>query len=163
MIDTNRLEDKELIDRVKKHELFCQYPYYDMDPVMSIKGKVPLQREEHEAKLGKITVGYGHNLDEPMSEELASIIQLYDLHQAEKVIYNLGIPAAIIETISRRRKNVLIEMAFIMGYKLKGFKMMIQAIKDGNFVEAKNQMSDSEWARKQKGRARELAIVWEKG
>lgn len=162
MIDINRLEDKELIERVKKGEVFCPYPYYDMDPI-GIKGKIPLRREEHESKLGKITVGYGHNLDEPMSEELAGIIQLYDLHQAEKVIYNLGISAGIIETISRRRRNVLVEMAFIMGYRLKGFKNMIKAINEGNFIEAKEQMLDSEWARKQKHRARELAIVWEKG
>lgn len=163
MININCVEDKELIDRVKKHEVFCPYPYYDMDPVMSIKGKVPLRREEHESKLGKITVGYGHNLDEPMSEELADIIQLYDLHQAEKVIYNIGINSHVFGSLSRRRKNVLVEMAFIMGYKLKGFKKMVKAINEGNFKEAQNQMLDSEWARKQKHRARELAIVWEKG
>ena len=62
------------------------------------------------------------------------------------------------ESLSTTRQAVLINMSFNLGInRLRGFKLLKQAILEGDFAEAKEQMLSSKWAKQVKGRAVRLA------
>ena len=62
------------------------------------------------------------------------------------------------ESLSTTRQAVLINMSFNLGInRLRGFKLLKQAILDGDFAEARKQMLSSKWAEQVKGRAVRLA------
>lgn len=64
------------------------------------------------------------------------------------------------ESLSSERQAVLINMAFNLGInRLRGFKLLKQAILDGDYAEAKAQMMSSRWAEQVKGRATRLAEI----
>ena len=64
------------------------------------------------------------------------------------------------ESLSVERQAVLVNMAFNLGInRLRGFKLLKQAILDGDYAEAKAQMLSSRWAEQVKGRAMRLAEI----
>ena len=64
------------------------------------------------------------------------------------------------ESLSVERQAVLVNMAFNLGInRLRGFKLLKQAILDGDYAEAKAQMLSSRWAEQVKGRATRLAEI----
>ena len=61
-------------------------------------------------------------------------------------------------------RNALIDMVFNMGItRFMGFKKMIAAIKNGDWVTAAAEMRDSKWAEQLPRRVAELSIMVEKG
>lgn len=64
------------------------------------------------------------------------------------------------ESLSVERQAVLVNMAFNLGInRLRGFKLLKQAILDCDYAEAKAQMLSSRWAEQVKGRATRLAEI----
>lgn len=110
-------------DMLKRHEGFKPQPYT--------------------CTAGKTTVGYGHNLDEDMTEELAQIILQYDIKVATRELIKIfpNFP-----TFGDRRASALIDMMVNLGaVKFRGFKKMIAAIKAGDWKTASAEAKDSRW------------------
>jgi len=131
--------DKELIlDLLKRHEGLRLKPYL--------------------CSAGKLTIGYGHNLDNPISEEVAEAILMTDMAIAiQECIYLEYWPH-----LSEVRQAVIVDMVFNLGMsRFKKFKKMRAAIMKRDFKTASQEMLDSKWARQVGGRAIRLSKMME--
>jgi len=137
------------IDLLKKHEGLELYPYKDT--------------------VDKLTIGYGHNLDDMgISEQMAELLLVSDLHSTQIELaatfnwYQSTHPWPV--ELDEVRKSVIDNMAFNMGVpRLKGFKKMLAAMEDKDYERAADEMLDSRWADQVKGRAIELADMMRTG
>jgi len=109
----------------------------------------------YQCSAGKLTIGYGYNMeDNYMSERIAGLL-LDD---------EIGKTIASCERfdwwhkLSPVRKGVIINMTYNLGWVgVSKFKKMIAAIKLNAFNEAANQMLDSKWHTQVGARAERLA------
>ena len=140
--DEQDYENIVLVERIKKHEGFRKYPY-----------KCPA---------GKLSIGYGHNLEDcGISEQEADILLNNDIAKARIELAN-AFPWTI--GMDERRKNVLVEMVYNMGLsRFKGFKKMLVACQNGEWDKAADEMLNSKWAGQVKQRAKTLAEIMKKG
>ncbi|KZN64198.1 hypothetical protein N473_15635 [Pseudoalteromonas luteoviolacea CPMOR-1] len=130
-----------LVEQLKKHEGYRRYPYYCTG--------------------GKLTIGYGRNLDSKgVSEEEAEQLLANDIMDAEA-----GVKRRINTShCNRARLDVLVNMAFNIGLDgLMKFKRMIAAVEVGNFADAAYEMKDSRWYKQVPKRADELIQQMIKG
>lgn len=128
---------------LKMHEGFRSKPYQDT--------------------VGKLTIGYGRNLEDvgiEMAE--AEVLLKNDVDRALKVIHKC-ITKKTYSNLDLVRQTVLLNMAFNLGYKLRGFKKMIAALKEGDYNTASVEMLDSKWAGQVKMRAKTLAKMMKTG
>jgi lysozyme len=123
------------VEQIKKHEGYKQYPYY--------------------CTAGKLTIGYGRNLeDNGIDEEEAEQLLARDIQEAKA-----GIKRRIdLSYCNEARQAVLVNMAFNLGITgLMGFKKMIANLERGNYEQAALEMLHSRWANQVPARANELA------
>ncbi len=133
-IDITRLKE-----RIKRHEGCRLFPYRDTE--------------------GHLTIGYGHNLEEGISQKTAEFMLIEDINNAIKD-FELRIPEEVKKNLTPEGKEVLIEMIFQMGInKVLGFKKTLEAIKEKDPERAYKEMLDSKWARQCPNRAKELAEI----
>ncbi|GEK09159.1 glycoside hydrolase family protein [Pseudoalteromonas sp. SCSIO 43201] len=123
------------VEQIKKHEGFRQFPYL--------------------CTAGKLTIGYGRNLDDSgINEDEAESLLASDVENAK---------AAVSRRINTQHCNeariaVLVNMAFNLGVTgLLNFRRMLQAVEKGDFETAALEMLDSRWAKQVPIRAQELA------
>jgi len=125
-----------LIEQLKRHEGFRSKPY--------------------RCTAGKLTIGYGRNLDDvgiTPSEALELLRQ--DVARARKDVLKHISGADLLDDV---RLNVLINMCFNLGiYKLLLFKKTLRAVQDFDFDKAAEEMLNSVWANQVGVRATELA------
>jgi lysozyme len=111
---------------------------------------------------GKLTIGYGRNLEENgITKEEAQFMLEHDLKHAE-----LDARAFFtqFEELSATRKSVLIDMAYNLGfYRLHKFKRFKQALENQKYEEAAFEMLDSRWAVQVGTRANTLAEKMKRG
>lgn len=111
---------------------------------------------------GKLTIGYGRNLEDTgITEAEASMMFEHDFVTAEAsarvLLKSLGKDW---ETFPEQRLYVLTDMIFNMGYtRVLGFKKMLAAIKKDDYKTAAKEMLDSNWARQVGNRATKLAAL----
>jgi len=104
---------------------------------------------------GVPTIGIGHNLYEPISQQAIDEIFKHDLamhtYHCEKLPYW--------QALSGTRKRVIANMMFNLGPKrLNTFKKMHKCLKSGDFQGAADEMMDSKWY-KQVGRRAERLVA----
>lgn len=127
------------VEMIKKHEGFRQYPY--------------------KCTAGKLTIGYGRNLDDVgISREEAEYLLEMDLdkhtEELDKVI-TWAVPNDVYA--------VLVDMHYNLGHeRFMQFKNMLAALKKLDFKGAAKEMLDSKWAKQVPNRAAELANIMEK-
>lgn len=110
---------------------------------------------------GKPTIGYGHNLERPISKTAAEQILKDDIAECMAEL-DKNLPSWVLHNPARR--NVLVEMVFNMGWpRLSGFKKMLAALEDMDYGKAAGEMRASKWAEQVKGRAQVLAMRMELG
>ena len=128
----------EMVDRVKYHEGLRLKPY-----------KCPS---------GKLSIGYGRNLEDcGITEEEAEELLLNDLEKAEE---DLKRNFAWVENIDRRKFYALVELVFNMGItRFKGFKKMLGACEKGEWSKASDELLDSLYAKQVGKRAKTLANI----
>lgn len=134
---------EKLVDQLKRHEGFRSQPYKDTK--------------------GKLTIGYGRNLDDVgISKEEALSLLDNDIDWAIEDAKSLF---PTFDSLSDIRQAVLCNMAFNMGSpRLAGFRKMRQAILDGDVEETCKQMLESKWAKEDVGyRAIELEALYRRG
>lgn len=139
------IEDKDLLEIVKlikQDEGFSHFVY-----------KCPA---------GKLTIGYGRNLeDNGISKLEGEMMLINDISQAEKALPTIF---DNYEFLTPSRKMVLISMHYNLGLNgLKKFKKMIKAIEDDNFLKASHEMLDSDWADQIGDRSIRLATIMKDG
>ncbi len=120
-----------------------------------------LRLKPYQCTAGKLTIGYGRNLeDNGISEEEARLLLTADTQAA----YNQLLGRPWFDELNDTRKLVLIDMCFNLGFpRLMKFKKMLTALLNHDYTEAANQMLDSRWAVQVGGRADRLAGIMREG
>lgn len=126
---------------------------------------------------GKLTVGYGYNLDaNPLhlsKNVIDDIIENGMTHDyaenllkimVNEITKSLQIKIEGFEKLDNARRWVLINMCYNMGLNgLLGFKNTLELIRKGSYESAAYNMMKSKWAAQVKGRASELAVIMKNG
>lgn len=122
---------------------------------LQLKVDEGLRLSPYRCTAGKLTIGYGHNLDDkPITKEAAEQILIDDIQDVVTELEKME----IYHWLSEQRKAVLINMAFNLGIAgLKSFKKMFEALGNEDYGKAAEEMLDSRWAYQVKGRASRLA------
>lgn len=132
----------ELVTRkIKQHEGLRLTPYRD--------------------SVGKLTIGYGLNLEEGITKNEAEYLLNrrieYALEDAKAIFRNF-------ETLSDARKAALVDMAYNLGRsRLMQFIKLREAVHSHLFNLAAEEMLHSKWARQVGYRARDLADMMRRG
>ncbi len=125
----------KLIEQLKRHEGLKLKPY--------------------KCTAGKLTIGYGRNLDDVGITEIEAEDLLY--HDLKKIKHNLSLRGFYV-ALSGARADAIDNMAFNIGISgLFKFKKMIAAIESQDYELAAKEMLDSKWAKQVPNRANELA------
>jgi len=125
---------KQLIDQLKRHEGLRLKPY--------------------RCTAGKLTIGYGRNIeDKGISEGEAESMLWADVAEVRRLLEK----QPVYPNLDEIRKSVLVNMGFMGVSKLMQFKRMWEALAYGDFDKAAEEMLDSKWAKQVGARATELA------
>lgn len=128
-----------------------------------IRAAEGLRLRPYRCTAGKLTIGYGRNLDDlGISETEAESLLINDV---DRVIGHLMLlPQYQMLGYDQARQAVLVDMVFNLGLtRFLGFKAMLAALELGDFDRAADEMLDSKWARQVGKRATNLAEVMRSG
>jgi lysozyme len=154
---------EKLIAQLKRHEGFRSRPYRDT--------------------VGKLTIGYGRNLDDvPLNEEELKLVgaasqeevikkglsesqaELLLILEVQRLHGELGRKLPWFARLDEARQAVLLNMAFNLGTAgLLAFVNTLRCVKNGDYMQAAKNMLVSKWARQVGKRAHELALQMERG
>ena len=111
---------------------------------------------------GKLTIGYGYNLeDNGITEEIAVLLLDKTLKNAEKEI-SAKFPRY--NRLNEARQFVLVDMTFNLGInRLMTFKKMFAALAKGEYHTAAREMADSKWYRQVGNRGKILCEIMKSG
>ena len=117
-----------------------------------IKRNEGLRLKPYRCQAGKLTIGYGRNLEaKGISIKEAEYLFKNDINIVTKQVANR---IEFYRKLSYKRKMVLVDMAFNMGIEgLLGFKKMLTALKSRDFMEAGKELMRSKYAEQVKTRA----------
>mgnify|MGYP001573564491 CR=1 FL=1 len=131
---------------------------------MSLTGQLidQLRRDEgwkhraYQDSRGVWTIGCGHNLEStPITDEAIERILMDDLEDV--LLRCRRFPWWV--SLSEARQGVVVNMAFNLGLGgFSGFRRMIDALVEGDWNRAADEMLDSEWSEQVGARAQRLAI-----
>lgn len=120
-----------------------------------------LRLQPYTCPTGHLTIGYGHNLENGITEEIAVNLLDSDLKNAEREV-RANFPQYY--KLNEARQFVLVDMAFNMGVrKLMTFKKMLAALTKADYPAAAREMMDSKWAAQTKNRAKVLCEIMKTG
>ena len=127
---------------IKRHEGFRAKPYRDA--------------------VGKLTIGYGHNLDDlPLTPDQAAYLLVTDL---ERLWNRVKYAKPFVARLDSVRQAALQDMVYNLGVRgLLGFRRMWQAIEDGDWERTAVEALDSRWAMQVGQRAKEDAEMLRTG
>ncbi|MDH4235612.1 MAG: glycoside hydrolase family protein [Nitrospira sp.] len=127
-----------LIAQIKRHEGLRLKPYY--------------------CTAGKLTVGYGRNLEDVgVDADEAEGMLRNDLARVENECLHVF---PWFSELSEARQEVILNMCFNLGLAgLKKFTKFLKAVELGNYDTAADEMLESLWAKQVKSRALELASM----
>ena len=116
--------ESDLLDQIKEHEGLVLKPY-----------KCPV---------GKLTIGYGHNLqDNGLSQSACEYILIEDIEEAKKNLYAV-FTKDFFNSLKDNQKIAIIDMMFNLGLsKFLTFKKFIKAVKERNWDKASVEMIHS--------------------
>jgi len=107
-------------------------------------------------------IGYGHDLNSPITPDISERILDHDLAMAVGESHRL--PHAFRKQLNETRARVIVNMIFNMGRpRFLSFKKMMAAVERRDFDQASVEMLDSRWAKQVGTRAVELAEIMRHG
>lgn len=135
---TTKKKEEEAKELIKKHEGLKLKPYL--------------------CTAGKLTIGYGRNLDAlGISKEEAEMMFENDFKRALENVQN---KISFFNELHVDARYVLVNMAFNLGITgLLGFKKTLNHLEQKNYPGAAKEMLDSKWATQVGRRATELADI----
>jgi len=112
---------------------------------------------------GKLTIGYGRNLEDVgITTMEAELLLQHDIVRIEKEAKEVF--KKVWNELDDIRKAVIVDMLYNLGFsRFIKFKKFIAAVKKKDFDTAAKEMLDSLWAKQVKSRATELAELMKKG
>jgi len=127
-----------------------------------IKRDEGLRLKPYRCTAGKLTIGYGRNLDENgITKEEALMLLRHDIQNS---VAEAKANFSFYEKINETRKRVVLSMLFNMGLPtLRRFKKMLFALEHEDYEKASVEMLDSTWAKQVKSRAVELSTMMREG
>lgn len=130
--------ESELLQQIKEHEGLKLFPY-----------KCPA---------GKLTIGYGHNLqDNGLTKTACEFILYDDIDEAKKNLYAI-FTRKFFENLSDKQKIALIDMMFNLGLpRFLTFKKFIQAVKNKDYIKASAEIINSRAYQQNKSRYKKLS------
>lgn len=130
--------EKELLDQIKEHEGLRLFPY-----------KCPA---------GKLTIGYGHNLqDNGLSKSACEYILYDDIDEAKRNLKTI-FGNEFFENLNDSKKIALIDMMFNLGMvKFLTFKRFIFAVETQNWENASYEIIHSRAYEQNKKRYKKLS------
>lgn len=132
---------------------------FDLDAMRRmLKAEEGLRLKPYRDTAGKLTIGYGRNLDDFGITQVEAD-DLLDNDIADR-LGALSARLSFFETLHPVRQRVLVGMAFQMGVAgLLGFHRTLDAIRRGDYAAAADRMLESLWARQTPNRAERLAAM----
>lgn len=120
-----------------------------------------LRLKPYRDTVGKLTVGYGRNLEDVgISPDEADFMLDNDIDEVEQNLSTVD----EYRDLDPARQTVIANMCFNLGFRgLMGFRRMWNAIGRGHWEKAASEMLNSKWARQVGGRATELARIMRTG
>lgn len=134
----------KLVESIKRHEGYRDSVYKD--------------------SLGYLTLGWGHLLAEgsKVPLEVSEAFLKADIASAVSDFYRL--PRNLQVKLNETRKRIVTELIFNIGlHKVLLFARFWIAVQAEDWPTAKAELLDSQWARQVKGRAVEMADIFERG
>jgi len=126
-----------------------------------IKLNEGLRLKPYKCTAGKLSIGFGRNLDDKgISESEAEILLTNDIEDCLDSLRNIfnnfeHYYLSENRSLSKNRQLVLVDMMFNLGKtRFLKFKKMIKAVKDEDFEEAAKQILDSRYATQVPNRAK---------
>ena len=120
-----------------------------------------LRLKPYTCPAGHLTIGYGHNLENGITPQMARFMLEQDLALAQMEV---GARFAWSGRLDEVRQFVLVDMCFNMGLaRLCTFKKMLCAVEGGDYQTAAKEMLESRWAKQVKSRAVKLAEMMKTG
>lgn len=127
----------------------------------SLKQHEGLSLKPYTCPAGKLTIGFGHNLDDGITLTQAYALLDDDIKACEKEL-DRYFPGW--RTHDDARQNVLVEMQYNLGApRLGKFLKMWAALDRRDYAEAAVQMLDSKWSQQVGQRAQTLAKLMREG
>lgn len=126
-----------------------------------IKKHEGLRLRPYKCTAGKLTIGYGRNLDDNgISQYEAEEMLNNDIQRC----YSQLVKLPCWNKLDEVRQAVLLDMCYNLGIvRLKQFKKMLGALEVGAYNRAAAEMLNSKWAVQVKSRATELSKIMIKG
>lgn len=112
--------------------------------------------------VGKLTIGYGWNIDDTPMEREAAEVQL--TKKLEKCEAECTKAIDFFTNLTQARREVLVEMCFNLGLQgLLGFKNTLRLMESSKHEAAAEQMLLSKWATQVGKRAKDLSEKYRRG
>lgn len=127
-----------------------------------LKFEEGLRLKPYKCTAGRLTVGYGRNLDDRgISEFEANLMLSNDMADVRAEATREFAWFNLIDVV---RQDVVVAMIFQLGLaRFKGFKGAIEAIRVHDYARAADEMLDSAWAKQTPGRAERMARMMRTG
>ena len=129
--------------------------------VRDLKRDEGFRSKPYKDTVGKLTIGYGRNLDDVgINKREAEELLRYDVFLANKEL--LKFPWY--DDLTSCRKRALLNMMYNLGStRFRKFKKMIKAFKTRNYEIAADEALDSKWAKQVGDRAERIADLIRRG
>ena len=120
-----------------------------------------LRLKPYRDTVGKLSIGYGRNLDDNgISKHEADLMLERDIESAKADLFQFDWFA----DLDGARRAALVDMVYNLGInRFKGFKNTIMFLEKGLYQAASEEMLDSKWAKQVGNRAIELSEMMRSG
>ena len=120
-----------------------------------------LRLKPYECTAGKLSIGYGRNLDDMGISEVEAMVMLRnDIEQCYQELEMFS----WFEDLDQVRQEALVDMLFNLGLPtFLEFKKTLKFVAEGKYSQAAEEMLRSKWANQVGDRAKELAYMVDTG
>ena len=120
-----------------------------------------LRLKPYKCTAGKVSIGYGRNLDDMGISEVEAMVLLR--HDIERCYEELNVFSWFAD-LDQVRQEALIDMLFNLGLPtFLEFKKTLKFVAEGKYSQAAEEMLRSKWANQVGDRAKELAYMMDTG
>ena len=127
-----------------------------MNVKQQLKKDEGLMLKPYRCSMGKLTIGYGYNLENGIPQEIADMLFDISYNRAHKSAIRIMVDNNI--PPYQELHNILLQMCFQLGEMgTRAFKKMIAAIQRGDYKQAAAEMLNSAWHKQTPERCERLA------
>lgn len=131
---------------------------FESDLIKQIKEHEGLVLKPYKCPVGKLTIGYGHNLeDNGLTKTACEYILFEDIEEAKRNLYAI-FTRDFFDSLSDNQKIALVDMMFNLGLsRFLTFKKFILAVKNKDFIKASAEIINSRAYQQNKSRFKKLS------